>query len=252
VGGLLADLPRKHCWTIAEHAGDASPDGMQHLLARAVSDEDAVRDDVRAYVVEHLGDPGAVLVIDATGGLKKGTTTVGCNASTPAPPGGSTTPRSRSTWSTPPALGTPWSTGRCTCPGPGPTIPSACRRPVSPTRSGSRPSRLWPRRCWPAPLTPASQQAGSPATRSTAPTPNCGPSWKPDRSATCWRSPATTASGSAAPPTARTPCSPKSRRGHGSACRPAGAPRATATTTGRCCAWTTPAPGLAARQASTG
>jgi SRSO17 transposase len=46
--GLLADLPRKNCWTIAEHAGDASPDGMQHLLSRAVWDADAVRDDVRA------------------------------------------------------------------------------------------------------------------------------------------------------------------------------------------------------------
>jgi hypothetical protein len=33
--GLLAELPRKNCWTIAEHAGDATPDGMQHLLARA-------------------------------------------------------------------------------------------------------------------------------------------------------------------------------------------------------------------------
>jgi SRSO17 transposase len=52
-------------------------DGMQHLLARAVWDENAVRDDVRDYVVEHLGDPGAVLVIDETGDLNKGTTTVG-------------------------------------------------------------------------------------------------------------------------------------------------------------------------------
>jgi SRSO17 transposase len=75
--GLLADLPRKNCWTIAEHAGNPNPDGMQHLLARAVWDEDAVRDDVRDYLVEHLGDPGAVLVIDKTGDLKKGTTTVG-------------------------------------------------------------------------------------------------------------------------------------------------------------------------------
>jgi SRSO17 transposase len=40
VRGLLADLPRKNCWTIAEHAGDPNPDGMQHLLARAVWDED--------------------------------------------------------------------------------------------------------------------------------------------------------------------------------------------------------------------
>jgi SRSO17 transposase len=75
--GLLADLPRKNCWTIAEHAGDASPDGMQHLLARAVWDEDAVRDDIRTYLVEHLGDLGAVLVTDETGDLKKGTATVG-------------------------------------------------------------------------------------------------------------------------------------------------------------------------------
>jgi SRSO17 transposase len=75
--GLLADLPRKNCWTIAEHAGDATPDGMQHLLARAVWDHDGVRDDLRAYVVEHLGDPQAVLVVDETGDLKKGTATVG-------------------------------------------------------------------------------------------------------------------------------------------------------------------------------
>jgi SRSO17 transposase len=75
--GLLADLPRKNCWTIAEHAGDPSPDGMQHLLARAVWDHNAIRDDVRAYVVEHLGDSEAVLVVDETGDLKKGTSTVG-------------------------------------------------------------------------------------------------------------------------------------------------------------------------------
>jgi SRSO17 transposase len=75
--GLLAELPRKNCWTIAEHAGDPSPDGMQHLLARAVWDEDAVRDDLRDYVVEHLGDPGAVLVVDETGDLKKGIQSVG-------------------------------------------------------------------------------------------------------------------------------------------------------------------------------
>jgi SRSO17 transposase len=75
--GLLADLPRKNCWTVAEHAGQATPDGMQHLLARSVWDHDGVRDDVRAYLVEHLGDPQAVLVIDETGDLKKGARTVG-------------------------------------------------------------------------------------------------------------------------------------------------------------------------------
>src|SRR6185437_1660409 len=75
--GLLADLPRKNCWTIAEHAGDASPGGMQHFLARARWDADAVRDDIRGYVTENLGDPRAVLVVDETGDLKKGTATAG-------------------------------------------------------------------------------------------------------------------------------------------------------------------------------
>ena len=77
VYGLLADLPRKNCWTIAEHAGDPSPDGMQHLLGRAVWDHDGVRDDLRRYLVERLGDPEAVLVIDETGDLKKGSQSVG-------------------------------------------------------------------------------------------------------------------------------------------------------------------------------
>jgi SRSO17 transposase len=74
--GLLAELPRKNCWTIAEQAGDATPDGMQHLLARARWDADGVRDDLRGYVTEYLGDPGAVLAVDETGDLKKGTRTV--------------------------------------------------------------------------------------------------------------------------------------------------------------------------------
>lgn len=75
--GLLSDLPRKNCWTIAEWAGEASPHGMQHLLCRASWDADAVRDDVREYVVEHLHDDAAVLVVDETGDVKKGTATVG-------------------------------------------------------------------------------------------------------------------------------------------------------------------------------
>ena len=75
--GLLADLPRKNCWTIAEHAGDADPHGMQHLLNRAVWDTDGVRDDLRDYVTTHLGDADAVMVVDETGDVKKGPMTVG-------------------------------------------------------------------------------------------------------------------------------------------------------------------------------
>jgi SRSO17 transposase len=75
--GLLSSLDRKNCWTIAEHRGDTTPDGLQHLLSRAKWDADEVRDDLRSYVVEAFGDPTAILVVDETGDLKKGTRTVG-------------------------------------------------------------------------------------------------------------------------------------------------------------------------------
>ncbi|WP_242436007.1 IS701 family transposase [Streptomyces sp. Root369] len=74
---MLSDLPRKNCWSIAEWAGEASSDGMQHLLGRATWDADRVRDDVREYVLEHLGDEDAVLVVDETGDVENGTHTVG-------------------------------------------------------------------------------------------------------------------------------------------------------------------------------
>src|SRR5437763_11281594 len=75
--GLTSPVERKNGWQLAEQAGEATPDGMQRLLATADWDADAVRDDLRAYVVEHLGDPGAVLVVDETGFLKKGPKSVG-------------------------------------------------------------------------------------------------------------------------------------------------------------------------------
>ena len=74
---LLSPCERKNGWQIAETAGDTTPDGMQRLLNTAQWDADAVRDDLRAYVVEHLGDPQAVLIIDETGFLKQGTKSVG-------------------------------------------------------------------------------------------------------------------------------------------------------------------------------
>jgi SRSO17 transposase len=77
VWGLLAPLPRKNCWTVAEHAGDAGPDGMQDLLTRVKWDDAAVRADVREFIGHHLGEAEAVLVIDETGDLKKGRHTVG-------------------------------------------------------------------------------------------------------------------------------------------------------------------------------
>ena len=75
-----------------------------------------MRDDLRDYVLEHLGDPGAVLVVDETGDVKKGTAPSVSSGSTPAPPDGSRTPRSRSTWPMPPRPGTRSSTGSLPAP----------------------------------------------------------------------------------------------------------------------------------------
>lgn len=75
--GLLSPVERKNGWQLAEQAGDAAPYGVQHLLGRAQWSADAVRDDLQAYVVEHLADPQAVLILDETGFLKKGDKSAG-------------------------------------------------------------------------------------------------------------------------------------------------------------------------------
>ena len=75
--GLLGPIERRNGWQLAEQAGERAPDGVQRLLRTARWDADAVRDDLRAYVVEHLGDERAVLVVDETGFLKKGTKSAG-------------------------------------------------------------------------------------------------------------------------------------------------------------------------------
>jgi SRSO17 transposase len=75
--GLMSEVPRKNGWQLAEQAGELTPDGMQRLLSTAVWDVEGVRDDVRAYVVEYLGSPEGVLVIDESGFIKKGDKSVG-------------------------------------------------------------------------------------------------------------------------------------------------------------------------------
>jgi SRSO17 transposase len=77
VSGLVAGLERKNGWTLAERAGEVSPDGMQRLLRRADWDVGGVRDDVRDYVVERLGDRDGVLICDETGFVKKGSRSAG-------------------------------------------------------------------------------------------------------------------------------------------------------------------------------
>lgn len=75
--GLLSPIERKHSWQLAEIMGDTTPYGFQHLLGRADWDADAVRDALHPYVHDHLRDPNAILVIDETGFLKKGTASAG-------------------------------------------------------------------------------------------------------------------------------------------------------------------------------
>src|SRR5512134_643663 len=75
--GLLAPIERKNGWRLAEALGDRTPDGVQDFLLRMRWDADLGREDLRACAVEHLGDEAAVLVLDETGFVKKGTKSAG-------------------------------------------------------------------------------------------------------------------------------------------------------------------------------
>ena len=77
VRGLLSSEERKNSWTLSERAGDQTPDGMQRLLSTSDWDPDLVRDDLRSYVVSHLGSVEGVLIVDETGFLKKGNQSAG-------------------------------------------------------------------------------------------------------------------------------------------------------------------------------
>ena len=69
--GLIGGAERKNGWQLAEYAGDPAPWRMQALLGRTIWDQEKARDICRDYVIEHLGDPSGVLVLDETGFLKK-------------------------------------------------------------------------------------------------------------------------------------------------------------------------------------
>jgi SRSO17 transposase len=75
--GLLGTAQRKNGWQLAEWIGEATPDGVQHLLERAQWDADGARDVLRSYVIERLGERDAVLIVDETGFVKKGLHPVG-------------------------------------------------------------------------------------------------------------------------------------------------------------------------------
>ena len=77
VRGLLGPVGRKNSWQLAEHAGHATPYGLQRLLSWCQWDPDEIRDDLQEYVADRLGRPDGVLIVDDTGFLKKGTVSAG-------------------------------------------------------------------------------------------------------------------------------------------------------------------------------
>jgi SRSO17 transposase len=151
--GLLSPLERKNGWHLAEAVGDRTPDRMQRLLNAADWDADDVRDDLRAYVVEHFSDPHAVLVVDETGFVKQGAKSAGVKRQ---------------------YSGTAGRIENCQvgvflayaapgrhcfldrelyCPRNGRPTQRAARRRGRPKRRSSLPSRNWPARCSNAPST---------------------------------------------------------------------------------------------------
>ena len=75
--GILSHTSRKNGWQLAEHAREARPDGMHRLLSSAVWDTDGVREDLRTYALEHLGNQSAIVVIDETSFPKQGKKSAG-------------------------------------------------------------------------------------------------------------------------------------------------------------------------------
>jgi hypothetical protein len=240
--GLLSDLPRKNCWTIAEWAGETTPDGMQHLPGRAKWDADQVRNDTRDYVADHLHDDQAVLVVDETGDVKKGTATVGVQRQYTGTAGRIENaqvtvyvgrrghaavdrelyvPRS---WTADP--------DRCRDAGFGEdtvfaTKPELATRMINVS--------------W----TTATMRRGSRATRSTAATRSCGPRWRSAAPATCWPWPAPTKSPPGPGSSARTPWPRRSPSGPGRSCPPERGRKGTASTTEPPSTWPTRPPAAA-------
>ena len=182
--------------------------------------------------VEHLGDHEAVLVVDETGDLKKGTTTVGVQRQYTGTAGRIENAQVAVYLVYATVPGTRLIDRELYLPRSWTDDPDRCQAAGVPDHVGfaTKPELATPMIA--RALDAGSRRPGSPATRSTAATRSCGPRWRPAGSATSSRSPATTDVTAGGDTSAPTPWSRRSRRGPGSSCRPARAPRATASTTG--------------------
>jgi len=193
--GLLGRAERKNGWQLAEAVGDATPYGLQQFLYRATWDPDAVRDDLRGYVVEQLGDPQGVLVVDETGFLKKGDRSAGVQPQYSGAAGRTANaqigvfltyagPRGHTFLDRALYLPASWTADRDRCRAAG--IPDDVACATKPALAQA--------------LLERALDAGVPAawvtpTASTATCNICASGWRRGRSATCWRSPARTRSG---------------------------------------------------------
>ena len=149
--GLLAGLERKNGWTLAEHSGAVSSDEMQRLLRTADWDADGVRDDLRGYVMDQLGDNAiGVFIVDETGFVRKGVRSAGVQCHYTGTTGkidnfqlgvllAYASSRGRALIDRELYLPTSWTED-----------PQRCAVAGIPTGPGSRPSRSRVRRCWPA------------------------------------------------------------------------------------------------------
>lgn len=144
--GLIAPLERKNGWTLAEQAGHAAPDRIHRLLNRIEWEADEVLDDVRDYVVEHLGGPEAVLIVDDTGFLKKGVRSAGVQRQYSGTAGRTESCQVGVFLAYAAGGGRTLIDRRYICPLPGRTTVNAAAGPALPTRSASRPRSSWPKR----------------------------------------------------------------------------------------------------------
>ena len=178
--GLLGRVERKNGWQMAEAIGERDPQGVQRLLNSAKWDADGVRDDLRSYVVEHLGEEETgVLIVDETGFLKKGEKSVGVVRQYTGTAGDMVNCQVGVFLAYASEKGTAFSsTGRSTCPGHGRAPPRGGRRPASPRGSSSATKSGWPRRCWSEPSQPGCPRDGWPRIRSTAARTPSASGWK--------------------------------------------------------------------------
>ena len=176
--GLLSEAERKNSWQVAEVCGESTPYGFQYLLSRADWDADAVREELRRYVVQHLGDPNGVLVLDETGFPKKGRHSAGVARQYSGTLGKVDNCQIGVFLSYASPLGYALLDRELYLPRNGPTSGSAASRPAFRRTGALRPSHSWPGRCWPAPSPQGCRPRGSPATACMEMTGGCGCGWR--------------------------------------------------------------------------